>query len=458
MARVRLVYQCERCGARSPKWSGQCPECREWNTMHEAALAPLDRSGGPGSRGSDGPSRIESALSVEVGVQRHLSTGMGELDRVLGGGLVAGGVVLIGGDPGIGKSTLLLQVTAGIACDGKAAPLYVTGEESLPQVVMRGRRLGVPLEGVRLLAETRMERIIELASPAPPAVLVIDSIQTMHCDGTPAAPGSVSQVRECGAGLTRFAKSTGSALLLVGHVTKEGSIAGPRVLEHLVDTVLYFEPEGNQRYRILRAVKNRFGAANELGIFAMGTGGLREVPNPSAIFLSRRSEAVSGSVVTVTREGTRPLMVELQALVDGESAGSPRRVSLGLDPIRLSMLLAVLSRHAGTPTQTRDVFVNVVGGVRISETAADLPVLAAVFSSLRNRPVPKDLVAFGEVGLAGEIRPVYNGEERLQIAVKHGFKRAVVPRANRLRDLPPAMEVTQVRRLDEALERLFLAS
>ena len=426
--------------------------------MHRAAVAPLDRGGPPGSKESEGPSRIHRASSVEVGGQRHLPTGMGELDRVLGGGLVAGGAVLIGGDPGIGKSTLLLQVTAGIARDAGAAPLYVTGEESLPQVVMRGRRLGVSLEGIRLLAETRMERILELSSPDPPAVLVIDSIQTMHCEGVASAPGSVSQVRECGAGLARFARSTGTALLLVGHVTKEGSLAGPRILEHMVDTVLYFEPEGNQRYRLLRAVKNRFGAANELGIFAMGARGLREVPNPSAIFLSRRPEAVPGSVVTVTREGTRPLMVELQALVDGEVAGSPRRVSLGLDPTRLAMLLAVLGRHAGAPVHARDVFVNVVGGVRISETAADLPVLAAVFSSLRDRPVPEDLVAFGEVGLAGEIRPVYNGEERLQIAAKHGFRRAVVPRANRVRDLPPAMEVEQVRRLDEALERFFRAS
>ena len=451
MARAKVAYHCSGCGAHCAKWSGQCPECGEWNTLQEALSLGSARGLATPFSGAGRASEIQAANAVDVTAASYLSTGIGELDRVLGGGLVAGSVVLVGGDPGIGKSTLLLQVLAQLGATPATSTLYVTGEESLRQVVARGRRLSLPLDGVKLLAESHLERIIELADRARPNAMVIDSIQTMHCDLLQSAPGSVAQVRECGASLARHARSSGCAVLLVGHVTKEGAIAGPRVLEHMVDTVLYFEAEGNQRYRLLRAVKNRFGAANELGVFAMTAQGLREVANPSAIFLSRHASAVAGSVVTVTREGSRPLLVELQALLDEAVLGHPRRVTVGLDQNRLSMLLAVLSRHAGTATQGQDVFVNVVGGVRITETGADLAVLAAVLSSLRNRPVPIDLVAFGEVGLAGEIRPVPNGEERLQAAAKHGFKRAVVPKANRMRELPSQMQVIEVERLDEAL-------
>ena len=346
-------------------------------------------------------------------------------------------------------------MVAGLGRQRPGAALYVSGEESPAQVVLRGRRLDLDLAGVRLLAETSVERVIQLAREEQPGALVIDSIQTMHVEHMSSAPGSVAQVRESGAALVRHAKATGTAVFLVGHVTKEGALAGPRVLEHMVDTVLYFEAEGNQRYRLLRAVKNRFGAANELGIFAMTERGLREVANPSAIFLSRHAMPVPGSVVTVTREGTRPLLVELQALVDDSGSAHPRRVAVGLDANRLAMLLAVINRHTGAVTHGQDVFVNVVGGVRITETGADLPAAVAVLSSLRNQPIPVDTIAFGEVGLAGEIRPVFNGEERLNAAAQHGFKRAVVPKANRLQSLPAQMEVVQVERLAEALDEFF---
>lgn len=458
VARARPAYECTSCGGRSTQWSGQCADCGEWNTLHEAAAD----IGNPGQSaraslwsGAETSAVVTDASAVAVDEQPRRSTRIGEFDRVLGGGLVAGSVVLIGGDPGIGKSTLLLQVLAGLGGQAVGPSLYVSGEESPAQVVLRGRRLGVSLDGVRLLAETSVERVVQRAREECPGALVIDSIQTMHVEHMNSAPGSVAQVRESGAALVRYAKSSQAAVFLVGHVTKEGALAGPRVLEHMVDTVLYFEAEGNQRYRLLRAVKNRFGAANELGIFAMTEGGLREVANPSAIFLSRHALPVAGSVVTVTREGTRPLLVEIQALVDDGGSTHPRRVTVGLDPNRLSMLLAVINRHSGAVTHGQDVFVNVVGGVRITETGADLPTAAAVLSSLRDQPIPVDTVVFGEVGLAGEIRPVFNGEERLQAAAQHGFKRAVVPKANRLRDLPAEMEVVQVERLGEALDALF---
>jgi len=452
-ARSRTRFSCTRCGALTSKWMGQCPECGEWNSLEETA-APAPSGARAGWAGAPpGVPAVVDAAQVEVRPESHQPTGMGELDRVLGGGLVAGSVVLIGGEPGIGKSTLLLQAAASLR-DAGLAPLYVSGEESLAQVVLRARRLGLAGEGLRLLAETHVERIVAAAAAERPGVLVVDSIQTVWTDALSSAPGSVAQVRESAARLTRLAKDTGSAVFLVGHVTKEGALAGPRVLEHMVDAVLYFESESNQRYRVVRAVKNRFGAANELGIFAMTDQGLKGVSNPSAIFLSRHGEQVPGSVVMVTREGTRPLLVELQALVDDSPLANPRRVAVGLEQNRLAMLLAVLHRHAGVAVQGQDVFANVVGGVRVSETGADLPLLLAVLSSLRARALPPTLVVFGEVGLAGEIRPVPNGEERLQAAAQHGFTRAVLPAANKARRAPRGIELVPVRRLSEAIERV----
>jgi DNA repair protein RadA/Sms len=445
---------CSACGAISSKWAGQCPECGQWNVLEEAAAPAAGAS--PHAAWTGAPataSRIVDAAQVDARAQSHDATGIGELDRVLGGGLVPGSVVLIGGDPGIGKSTLLLQATASLR-DRALDPLYVSGEESLAQVVLRARRLGLATAGLKLLAETSVERILDLAAQARPRALVIDSIQTVHVDSLQSAPGSVAQVRESAARLTRFAKNSGTAVFLVGHVTKEGALAGPRVLEHMVDAVLYFESESNQRFRVVRAVKNRFGAANELGIFAMTDAGLKGISNPSAIFLSRHEEHVAGSVVMVTREGTRPLLVELQALVDDSPLANPRRVAVGLEHNRLAMLLAVLHRHAGITVHDQDVFVNVVGGVRVGETGADLPLLLAVLSSLRGRALGRSLVVFGEVGLAGEIRPVPNGEERLQAAAQHGFTRAIVPAANKVRRVPAGLEIVAVRRLSEAIDAL----
>jgi DNA repair protein RadA/Sms len=366
-------------------------------------------------------------------------------------------VVLLGGDPGIGKSTLLLQTSSALGAAGGAAgggTLYVTGEESPEQVRLRADRLGVATAGVRLLAETQVERILDAAERERPRAMVVDSVQTVYTELLGSAPGSVAQVRESAALLVRFAKRTGTAVFLVGHVTKEGALAGPRVLEHMVDTVLYFEGDGGSRFRVVRAIKNRFGAANELGVFAMTERGLKEVSNPSAIFLSRHGDPVAGSVVLVTREGSRPLLVEAQALVDESRLANPRRVTVGLDQSRLSMLLAVLHRHGGVATYDQDVFLNVVGGVRVTETAADLPALLAVLSSLRDRPLPRELVVFGEVGLAGEVRPVPGGEERLHEAAKHGFQRAIVPAANRPRRPVEGMEVVGARRLADALDAL----
>ncbi|MCC5811845.1 MAG: DNA repair protein RadA [Ectothiorhodospiraceae bacterium] len=455
MARGRTQFNCTACGALSPKWAGQCPECGAWNTMEEAVAAPAATSGrGPrGQYAGDGGAR--SLVDVDLGEDPRHRTGLDELDRVLGGGLVQGGVVLLGGDPGIGKSTLLLQTMANLAQQGGA--LYVTGEESLRQVAMRASRLGVSTDNLQVAAETCVESILAVAGRERPRVMVIDSIQTIFTEQLQSAPGSVAQVRESAALLVRHAKQSGTALFLVGHVTKDGQLAGPRVLEHMVDTVLYFESEGGSRFRLLRAVKNRFGAANELGVFAMDDAGLKEVRNPSSIFLSRHEEAVSGSVVMVTREGSRPLLVELQSLVAETTLSNPRRVTVGMDQNRLSMLLAVLHRHGGVFTADQDVFINVVGGVRVTETASDLPVLLAVLSSLRDRAVPQQTVVFGEVGLAGEIRPVPNGEERLREAAKHGFRRAIVPKKNAPRGGRPfeGLEVLPVQRLGDAIDAAF---
>jgi DNA repair protein RadA/Sms len=456
MAKEKLLYTCTECGAQSPKWVGQCSDCGAWNTLVETIATKggvSTRLAGYAGEAGEAGAAVERLADVETVADARTPTGMRELDRVLGGGLVAGSVTLIGGDPGIGKSTILLQTLTDLAA--RMPTLYVTGEESKQQVSLRARRLDLPGDDLRLLTETSVERMLAVARREQPRVMAVDSIQTVFTDVLQSAPGSVAQVRESAAQLVRFAKQHDTALFLVGHVTKEGTLAGPRVLEHMVDSVLYFEGEHGSRFRVIRAVKNRFGAVNELGVFAMTDKGLREVSNPSAIFLSRHEQPVSGSVIMVTREGSRPLLVEVQVLVDESHLSNPRRVTLGLEQNRLAMLLAVLHRHGGIAMYDQDVFVNVVGGVRVGETAADLPVLLAVLSSFRDRPVPADTVVFGEVGLAGEIRPVPNGEERLREAAKHGFKRAVVPKGN----APKAgavhgLEVAGVSRLGEAIERI----
>ena len=453
MAAPRKVYVCHECGGQSAKWVGQCPSCGDWNTLSETPSSTHARS--PGRLRGDAASSLSTVFSadeVSVEVEERYVSGLSELDRVLGGGLVPGSVVLIGGEPGIGKSTLLLQAMIELGRASGAPGLYVTGEESLAQVIARARRLELSTEGLRLLAETRVEQIVALAQNERPRVLVIDSIQTMHTDVLESAPGGVAQVRESAAQLVRYAKHNDAGLFLVGHVTKEGSLAGPRVLEHMVDTVLYFESEVGSRFRVIRAAKNRFGAANELGLFAMTEKGLREVSNPSAIFFSRHEADVPGSTVMVTREGTRPLLVEVQALLDDSQLAAPRRVTVGFDPNRLAMLLAVLNRHGGISTHGQDVFLNVVGGVRVTETAADLAVLLSVLSSLRNRPFPSDTVVFGEIGLGGEVRPVPHGEERIKEAAKHGFKRAIVPKANAPRNAPASMDIRPVTTLADALD------
>ena len=451
MAKAKTFYSCTQCGAQSPKWAGQCADCGAWNSLIETvAVAPVANNPRFGSYAGDVVAEVRALADITPSAESRTETGLSELDRVLGGGLVPGSVVLIGGDPGIGKSTLLLQTLS--ALGERLRSLYVTGEESPEQVSLRAFRLGLAAGDTRLVAETSVERILELARIEQPQVMVIDSVQTLYTSLLQSAPGSVAQVREGAAQLVRFAKQTGTALFLVGHVTKEGTLAGPRVLEHMVDTVLYFEGDPGGRYRVIRAIKNRFGAVNELGVFAMTDKGLREVSNPSAIFLSRHEEPVPGSVIMVTREGTRPLLVEVQALVAESHLSNPRRVTLGLEQNRLSMLLAVLHRHGGIALTDQDVFVNVVGGVRVSETAADLAVVLAVLSSFRDRPLATDLVVFGEVGLAGEIRPVPNGQERLREAAKHGFKRAIVPLANVPKGGIEGMEIVGVKRLNEALE------
>ncbi|MEE9494542.1 MAG: DNA repair protein RadA [Gammaproteobacteria bacterium] len=452
MAKSKIAYTCTACGAMASKWAGQCGDCGEWNTLTEAvtAMAVAGKAGRfSGYAGASSP-QVQRLADVTPGKESRHRIGLAELDRVLGGGLVNGSVVLIGGDPGIGKSTLLLQALAEFSQSMKT--LYVTGEESLEQVSMRAQRLNVDAGSLNLLTETSVETILEIACKELPRVMVIDSIQTLYTQVLQSAPGSVAQVRESAAQLVRFAKQTGTALFLVGHVTKEGTLAGPRVLEHMVDTVLYFEGDSGGRYRLIRAIKNRYGAVNEIGVFAMTDKGLKEVRNPSSIFLSRHDDPVAGSIVMVTMEGTRPLLVEVQALVDDSQMANPRRLTLGLDQNRLAMLLAVQHRHGGVHMSDQDVFVNVVGGVRVTETAADLPVLLSVLSSFRDKPLPTDLIVFGEVGLAGEIRPVPNGQERLREAAKLGFKQAIVPAANAPKAGISGMQISPVKRYAEAVD------
>ena len=449
MSKPKTIYSCTECGATAPKWQGQCPGCNLWNTLVET----VEEKASPAARfQSLAPaSRLQTLSEIEAREEERIATGIAEFDRALGGGLVPGGVVLIGGDPGIGKSTLLLQALAGLS---EAHPvLYVSGEESGEQVALRARRLALNTRKLQLLAEINLEKILSTLQAEKPLVAVIDSIQTLWSDQLSSAPGSVAQVRECAAQLTRLAKTAGITVILVGHVTKEGALAGPRVLEHIVDTVLYFEGDTHSSFRLVRAFKNRYGAVNELGVFAMTDRGLKGVSNPSALFLSQHGQAVPGSCVMVTQEGTRPLLVEIQALVD-QSHGNPRRLTVGLEAQRLAMLLAVLHRHAGIVCFDQDVFVNAVGGVKIAEPAADLAVLLSIISSLKNKALPDKLIVFGEVGLAGEIRPAPRGQERLKEAAKLGFTRALIPEANRPRQAIPGMEVIAVSRVEEAVEKL----
>jgi DNA repair protein RadA/Sms len=452
MARAKSVYSCSECGGQTPKWQGQCPHCHAWNTLVETAAEPAGKAGAHRFSGIGGSSPVVELSEVDAKDFPRLPTLIGEFDRVLGGGLVEGGVVLIGGDPGIGKSTLLLQAASRLA--EQVPVLYVTGEESAQQVALRARRLGVNASSVRILTEIELEKIQSTLASEKPRVAVIDSIQTIYSAALTSAPGSVAQVRECAAQLTRFAKQTGTTIVFVGHVTKEGALAGPRVLEHMVDTVLYFEGETHTSFRLIRAFKNRFGAVNEIGVFAMTEKGLREVTNPSALFLSQHHSGVAGSCVMVTQEGTRPLLVELQALVDDSHGANPKRLAVGLDQNRLAMLLAVLHRHAGIACFDQDVFLNAVGGVRIIEPGADLAVTLAVVSSLRNRPLPAKHVVFGEVGLAGEVRPVQRGQERLREAAKLGFTHAIIPSANKPRAAVAGLEIVAVDRLVEAVDYL----
>ena len=454
MAKAKTAYVCNDCGADYFKWQGRCDSCGAWNTLSEVRLgATPSRGGDARSKGYAGvTSEVKVLADIDLAAVPRFTTGVVEFDRVLGGGLVPGSAILIGGHPGAGKSTLLLQTLCKLAQQMKA--LYVTGEESLQQVALRAKRLELPTEALQLLSETSVENICATAAQHNPKLLVVDSIQVVHVEDVPSAPGGVAQVRESAAQLIRFAKQSNTVLILVGHVTKDGTLAGPKVLEHMIDCSIMLEGSDDSRFRTLRGIKNRFGAVNELGIFAMTDRGLREVKNPSAIFLSRGEEAAAGSVVMVVWEGTRPILVEIQALVDSSSLGNPRRLAVGLDQNRLAMLLAVLHRHGGLQVGDQDVFVNVVGGVKVVETSADLALLLSIVSSLRDRPLPQELVAFGEVGLSGEIRPVPSGQERLNEAAKHGFKRAIVPKANVPKGGVRGMQVIGVSTLAEALENI----
>jgi len=450
MAKAKSIYSCTECGGQVLKWQGQCPHCQAWNTLVEAIAEPAPGANRFGLTAEAG--RLQRLSEVEAREEARVPTGVEEFDRVLGGGLVPGAVVLLGGDPGIGKSTLLLQALSAIGASLKV--LYVTGEESPQQVALRAKRIGADARGVQVLPEINLEKIQSALAAEKPDVAVIDSIQTLYSGQLQSAPGSVAQVRECAAQLTRIAKNTGATIVLVGHVTKEGTLAGPRVLEHMVDTVLYFEGDTHSSFRLIRAFKNRYGAVNELGVFAMTERGLKGVSNPSALFLSQHGSEVAGSCVMVTQEGTRPMLVEIQALVDGSHSPNPRRLSVGLEQARLALLLAVLHRHAGIACFDQDVFVNAVGGVKIDEPGADLPVLLAIVSSLKNTPLPGKLVVFGEVGLAGEVRPVQRGQERLREAAKLGFTQAMIPHANKPKQPIAGLEVIAVRRVDEAVIRL----
>ena len=459
MARTSPVFVCSACNGETLKWQGQCPLCGEWNSLEQRAGS----SRGPQGRGGQGgapraleagsPRRLDAALT---GIEQRLASGHEELDRVMGGGIVPGSVTLLGGDPGIGKSTLLLQVAATLARTNPV--LYASGEESVSQIALRAQRLGIDSRQLEVVTESSLQAILTLASERKAALLVVDSIQTVESNTVATSAGAVSQLRECTAEIVRYAKSTATAVVIIGHVTKEGTIAGPRVLEHLVDTVLYFESEAGSRYRIVRSIKNRFGAVNELGFFAMAETGLKEVRNPSAIFLSRAPEPAAGSIVTVTREGGRPLLIELQALVDRMRFGAPRRIAQGLDSNRVAMLLAVMNRHGQICLQEHDVFVNVVGGIQISETGWDLPVVLALASSLTEQTIPNSLISFGELGLTGEVRPVAYGEERLREAQKQGFAMAIVPKENLPRKPLEGLQVIPVARVGEALQTAFSRS
>jgi DNA repair protein RadA/Sms len=446
MAKAKTVYACTECGGTSPKWQGQCPHCGTWNTLVESAVAPAPTRFATVTGRS---STVTPLGAVDARASPRFPTGIEEFDRVLGGGLVPGAVVLLGGDPGIGKSTLLLQATASIGAARKV--LYVTGEESPDQIALRAQRLGLVNAPVNLLAEVQLESILATLATERPEVAIVDSIQTMYTEALTSAPGSVAQVRECAAQLTRYAKQNGVVVIFVGHVTKEGAIAGPRVLEHIVDTVLYFEGDTHSSFRLVRAIKNRFGAANEIGVFAMTERGLKGVTNPSALFLSQHADEVPGSVIVATLEGSRPLLVEIQALVDPVQGGMPRRLAVGLESQRLALLLAVLHRHGGVDTGGYDVFVNAVGGVRIQEPAVDLAVLLAIHSSLRNMPLPAKSIVFGEVGLAGEIRPVQRGQDRVREAAKLGFTTVLLPQANKPKQQIEGVRLVPVARVDEAI-------
>ncbi|MEN9294373.1 MAG: hypothetical protein RIS03_67 [Pseudomonadota bacterium] len=447
MAKAKTQYVCQSCGGVSAKWQGQCPACDEWNTLEESLIEKQSENR---FQGLAQAAKRQRLADIEAEQVPRMSSGLDELDRVLGGGIVPGGVCLIGGDPGIGKSTLLLQSLALIHQQGLSV-LYISGEESGAQIALRAQRLGIDAPDLQVLAEIQLQKIIQAVEQTGPAVVVIDSIQTVYSEELTSAPGSVAQVKECAAHLTRLAKARGIALIMVGHVTKDGHLAGPRVLEHIVDTVLYFEGDTQSSFRLIRAFKNRFGAVNELGVFAMTDKGLKGVSNPSALFLSQHGQTVPGSCVLVTQEGSRPILVEIQALVDTAHVPNPRRLALGLEQHRLAMLLAVLHRHAGIACFDQDVFLNAVGGVKISEPAADLAVLLAIYSSMRNKALPKSLVVFGEVGLAGEIRPSPKGQERLKEAAKLGFRQAIIPRANLPKNKLADMQIIAVERIDEAI-------
>ena len=453
MAKAKTLYTCTECGASEPKWQGQCPGCLAWNTLVETLEETVSTNRYANKfDGLTQSASLQKLSSIQAADIARQATGISEFDRVLGGGLVEGGVVLIGGDPGIGKSTLLLQVLCHLGRSAQA--IYVSGEESPQQIAMRAKRLGLDASEVELLAEINLEKILATLQTHKPNIAVIDSIQTVYSEALSSAPGSVAQVRECSAQLTRLAKQLGITVILVGHVTKDGSLAGPRVLEHIVDTVLYFEGDQNSSFRLIRAFKNRFGAVNELGVFAMTEKGLREVANPSALFLSHHDSQVAGSCITVTMEGTRPLLIEIQALVDESHAPSPKRLCVGLEQNRLAMLLAVLHRHAGIPCFDQDVFINAVGGVKIAEPAVDLAVILSIVSSLKNKPLDNKLIVFGEVGLAGEVRPVQGGQMRLKEAAKLGFSKAIVPKSNAPKAKIAGLEVIAVERLDQALQQL----
>jgi DNA repair protein RadA/Sms len=448
LAKAKTIYVCSACGGSTPRWQGQCPACQAWNTLEESLSESTSTNARFQGLAQAVPRQKLSAIKAED--MPRLPTGVDEFDRVLGGGLVPGGVVLIGGDPGIGKSTLLLQALAEMSAAGVSV-LYSSGEESAAQIALRAKRIALAAPQLEVLAEIQLEKLLTTIDAARPQVVVVDSIQTVYSDALTSAPGSVAQVRECAAQLTRYAKSTGICMLMVGHVTKDGHLAGPRVLEHIVDTVLYFEGDTHSSFRLVRSIKNRFGAVNELGVFAMTEKGLKGVSNPSAIFLSQHAEMVPGACVLVTQEGSRPLLVEIQALVDTAHIPNPRRLAVGLEQHRLAMLLAVLHRHAGIACFDQDVFLNAVGGVKISEPAADLAVLLAIQSSIRNRALPKELIVFGEVGLAGEIRPCPRGQERLKEAAKLGFTIAIIPKANLPKSKIPGLTVIPVERIDEAI-------